>query len=213
MRLIAKPTRRGGPYTCETFKKLFAQGCEGCKLKITSPIQIGKEIIEATEEDNIVTDLEPETKEAKTFVIPKYPFPFFRGKSGGIYQRAKDKDGNDTEEIVYPYDFYVVKRMQDPDLGETLLLRLHLPRDGVREWIMTLPNVLSKDKFIATVASFGVTALGKKQDALMYYVTKWVEELQMNSKAEKAHKQFGWVEDESAIIIGDREIRATETVL
>jgi len=34
----------------------------------------------------------------------------------------------------------------------------------------------------------------------------------MNSKAEKAHKQFGWVEDESAIIIGDREIRATETL-
>ena len=207
-----KANETRGPYTCETFKKLYADGCEGCKLKITSPIQIGKEIIEATEEDNIVTDLEPETKEAKTFVIPKYPFPFFRGKTGGIYQRAKDKDGNDTEEIVYPYDFYVVKRMQDPDLGETLLLRLHLPRDGVREWIMTLPNVLSKDKFIATVASFGVTALGKKQDALMYYVTKWVEELQMNSQAEKAHKQFGWVEDESAIIIGDREIRATETV-
>ena len=34
----------------------------------------------------------------------------------------------------------------------------------------------------------------------------------MTSKAEKAHKQFGWLEDESAIIVGDREIRATEIV-
>ena len=46
----------------------------------------------------------------------------------------------------------------------------------------------------------------------MYYVTNWVEELQRNSQAEKAHKQFGWIEDESGIIIGDREVRATETV-
>lgn len=207
-----KANETKGPYTCETFKKLNASGCEGCTHKFTSPIQLGREIAEATEADSIVMDLEPETKELKQFVIPPYPFPFFRGKSGGIYIRDKDKDDNDKDEIVYPYDFYVVKRMQDPDLGETLLLRLHLPQDGVREWIMTLPNVLSKEKFIGTVASFGVTALGKKQDALMFYITKWVETLQMNSKAEKAHRQFGWIEDESGIIVGDREVRATETV-
>ena len=207
-----KANETKGPYTCETFKKLNASGCEGCVHKFTSPIQLGREIAEATEADSIVMDLEPETKELKQFVIPPYPFPFFRGKSGGIYIRDKDKDDNDKDEIVYPYDFYVVKRMQDPDLGETLLLRLHLPQDGVREWIMTLPNVLSKEKFISTVASFGVTALGKKQDSLMFYITKWVETLQMNSKAEKAHRQFGWIEDESGIIVGDREVRATETV-
>ena len=207
-----KANETKGPYTCETFKKLNPSGCEGCTLKITSPIQIGKEIVEATEEDNKVMDLEPETKELKEFVIPKYPHPFFRGKVGGIYQRVKTADGEEVEDIVYPYDFYVVKRMQDPELGETVLLRLHLPKDGVREFIMTLASVLSKEKFISTVASFGVTALGKKQDALMYYVTKWVEELQMNSQAEKAYKQFGWIEDESGIIVGDREIRATEVV-
>lgn len=201
-----------GPYTCETFKKLNPIGCEGCQLKITSPIQLGREIIEATEEDSVVTDLEPETKEIKTYVIPKFPFPFFRGKSGGIFVHTQNKDGQDIDDVVYPYDFYVVKRMQDPDLGETLLLRLHLPKDGVRDFIMPLASVLSKEKFITTVASYGITALGKKQDVLMQYVAKWVEELQMQGKAEKAHKQFGWLEDDSSIIIGDREIRATETV-
>lgn len=207
-----KANETKGPYTCETFKKLNPAVCEGCTLKITSPIQLGKEIVEATEEDSVITDLEPATKEAKTYVIPKYPYPFFRGKSGGIYQRTKDKEENDIEVLVYPYDFYVVKRMQDPDLGETILLRLHLPKDGVREFIMPLASVLSKEKFIGTVASHGITALGKLQDSLMYYVTKWVEDLQMNAQADKAHKQFGWLEDESGIIIGDREVRATETV-
>lgn len=207
-----KANETKGPYTCETFKKLNPAVCEGCTHKITSPIQLGKEIVEATEEDSVITDLEPATKEAKTYVIPKYPYPFFRGKTGGIYQRTKDRDDNDIEVLVYPYDFYVVKRMQDPDLGETILLRLHLPKDGVREFIMPLASVLSKEKFIGTVASHGITALGKLQDSLMYYVTKWVEDLQMNAQADKAHKQFGWLEDESGIIIGDREVRATETV-
>jgi hypothetical protein len=207
-----KANETKGPYTCATFRRLNAEGCANCTLKISSPIQIGKEIVEATEAESTVMDLEPLTKELKTFIIPKYPYPFFRGKTGGIYQRTKDKEDNDVEVLVYPYDFYVVKRMQDPDLGETLLLRLHLPKDGVREFIMPLTSVLSKERFVNTIGSFGITALGKLQDSLMYYVTKWVEELQLHSQAEKAHKQFGWIEDESGIIIGDREVRATETV-
>lgn len=201
-----------GPYTCETFKTLNPRVCEGCTHKVKSPIQLGRELVEADEADSVVTDLEPETKEVKTYHIPKYPFPFFRGKSGGVFMHTKTKDDEDIDEVVYPYDFYVVKRMEDPDVGETILLRLHLPRDGVREFIMPLASVLSKEKFISTVASYGVTSLGKKQDALMQYVAKWVEQLQMQSNAEKAYKQFGWIEDESGIIVGDREIRATEVV-
>ena len=128
-----------------------------------------------------------------------------------MHKKSK-KDEEEYDDLIYPYDFYVVKRMNDPDLGETILLRLHLPKDGVREFIMPLTSVLAKDKFRDTVASHGVTVLGNKQDDLMSYVTKWVEELQLVSEAEKAHKQFGWIENESGIIIGDREIRATEVV-
>jgi hypothetical protein len=199
-----------GPYTCETFRKLNPSGCEGCSHKFTSPIQLGKEIVEATEEKTVL-EVEPITKELKSYTIPRYPYPFFRGKSGGIFMHKKSKkDEEEYDDLIYPYDFYVVKRMNDPDLGETILLRLHLPKDGVREFIMPLTSVLAKDKFRDTVASHGITVLGTKQDDLMSYVTKWVEELQLVSEAEKAHKQFGWIENESGIIIGDREIRATE---
>ncbi len=208
-----KANETKGPYTCETFKKLNPKGCEGCPHKLTSPIQLGREIVEATESDSvIVSAVEAETKEEQTYIIPKFPFPFFRGKAGGIFIHTQNKEGEDIDDIVYPYDFYVVKRMADPDLGETILLRLHLPKDGVREFILPLDSVLAKDRFISAVAKQGITVLGKKQETLMLYVTKWVEELQMMGKAEKAHKQFGWLEDESGIIIGDREIRATEVV-
>ena len=201
-----------GPYTCETFKKLNPTLCEGCKLTVTSPIQIGREVVEATEEDSTVLGIVPQTKEIKQYVIPKFPYPFFRGKNGGIFIHTKDKENNDKDEVIYPYDFYVVKRMTDPDVGETVLLRLHLPKDGVREFIMPLSAVLSKDRFREAIASQGMAALSKQQDTLMWYVTKWVEELQNTQEAEKSHKQFGWLEDDSGIIIGDREIRADAIV-
>ncbi len=70
-----------------------------------------------------------------TVEIPEYPFPYFRGKNGGVYKRgissekAKKKDEDDEEErdvLVYEYDFYVVKRLTDPDAGESLWMHLNL---------------------------------------------------------------------------------------
>lgn len=203
-----------GPYTCETFKKLNPSLCEGCPHSISSPIQLGMELAEAAEEDNSVVEIEEVTQEQKQYTIPKYPFPYLRGKNGGVYYRTKKEndDGEEEEsiELVYAHDFYVVKRMNDPDMGETILMRVHMPKDGVRDFILPLTSLVSKDRFISALAHHGITALHKRQDALMTYVEKWVGTLQMESKAEKAHRQFGWVEDESGIIVGDRHITATE---
>ena len=210
-----KANETKGPYTCATFKKLNPSACEGCPHTFTSPIQLGKEIAEATPEDNVVVEAPVEEGDEPTvYEIPKYPFPYFRGKVGGIYVRhkVKNEDGNleEVEEIVYPYDFYVVKRMSDPDRGESLLMRLHLPKDGVKEFIMSLSDVLAKDRFRDTIAKQGLAVLGKKQDILMAYITRWVEELQASMEAEIARKQFGWLPENEGFILGDKEITATE---
>lgn len=198
-----------GPYTCETFKKLYAAGCEGCPRKITSPIQLGKEVIEATEESTVL-EQEEATKEVREYVIPKYPFPFMRGKNGGVYYRTKNREDEDIEELLYPYDFYVVKRLVDPDHGDSLWVRFHTPMDGVRELILPMNSVTSKDRCVSILAQKGIAVLGKKQEVLMQYMTAWMHELMRTKKAEQAYKQYGWTEDKSAIIVGDREIRATE---
>jgi hypothetical protein len=208
-----KANETKGPYTCATFRKLNASGCEGCTLSLTSPIQLGKEIAEATEADNIVeevTQVEDGKEETTQYVIPKFPFPYFRGKVGGIYVRDKGPDGEEVETNIYPYDFYIVKRMNDPDQGDVILARLHLPKDGVREFIMPMTSVVSKERFISLAASHGIAVLGKKQDALMGYVTRWVEELQATSKAEQARRQFGWLDSDGSFILGDKEITADE---
>lgn len=205
---IRKAQQTKGPYTCETFRKLNAASCEGCTQKVTSPIQIGREVIESSEETETVEAIEPITKEVRTYTIPKYPFPFFRGAVGGIYRKADPDKDNDKDELIWPYDFYVVKRLQDPESGECLMMRLHLPKDGVREFIMPLRDVIAKERFIGKIAEYGVAVLGKRQESLMLYTTRWVEELQAMGKAEISRKQFGWLSDDSGFIIGDKEIHA-----
>jgi hypothetical protein len=210
-----KAAQTKGPYTCDTFKKLSPALCEGCSLKVTSPIQIGREVIHPDEdaEAPVVEDVEPVTQEVRAYTIPKFPFPFFRGHVGGIYLEGapkKNKDGtvDDAEDtLIFPHDFYVVKRLHDPEDGECVMMRLHLPKDGVREFILPLQDVISKDKFMSTIAKHGVAIIGKKQEAMMLYATRWVEELQAMGKAEIARKQFGWLSDDSAFILGEKEIR------
>jgi hypothetical protein len=165
--------KRGGPHHCTTFEERNPGGCDGCphKGKITSPIVLGIEIEAAEEADNEVV-VETEAGETK-YQIPEYPFPFFRGKNGGIYQRAKDKDDNDTEEIVYPYDFYVVKRMQDPELGDMIWMRVHMPKDGVREFACSNQSLMVIDRFKDTVAPHGVIGNAEEMKQIMNYITNY----------------------------------------
>lgn len=202
-----KANQTKGPYTCETFKKLSPEGCVGCKQRVSSPIQLGREVIEPDDEPKVVESLEPVTQEVRTYEIPKYPFPFFRGNVGGVYRKGDPDVADDKDELIFPYDFYVTKRLYDPEDGECIMLRLHLPKDGVREFIVPLRDVISKDRFISKLAEYGIAALGRKQEKMMMYTTRWVEELQAMGKAEIARKQFGWLSDDSGFIIGDKEIR------
>tara|TARA_Y100001973_G_C5208374_1_gene343416 strand:+ start:5909 stop:8791 length:2883 start_codon:yes stop_codon:yes gene_type:complete len=207
---LNKASLTKGPYTCAWYKKENSKICEGCKLKITSPIIIGKEVIQASEEDNVIDVIENGTENKKTYNIPEYPFPFYRGKVGGIYRRAdvpKNSDEVVRDELIYPYDFYVVKRIHDPEDGESILLRLHLPKDGVREFIIPLSSTLAKDKFLSSISFHGITVLGKKQDHLMQYINRSVEKLQSEKKAEIARRQFGWTEDDGVFVYGDKEIK------
>ena len=195
------------PHYCNTFKTLNPIGCEGCKQNISTPLHLDKEVIEATEADNVVEQIDIVTKELQTFVIPQYPFPFVRGKLGGIYKKGED---DKPDELVYPYDFYVVKRVKDPELGHTMVFKLHTPKDGVAEFMVPLSAIMSKDRFRDALAMHGMAALPKQVDLLMVYARQWVEKLANEREIEQARVQFGWTPDNDAIILGTEEIRAAE---
>ena len=200
-----------GPYTCDTFDKLNPGVCDKCpnKGKVKSPIVLGREVQEAEGEVVVVEDIAVAAASAgkQTYVIPKYPTPFFRGVNGGIYKRIKDKQGDPVEYPIYHNDLYITRRLSDPEVGESVVIRLHLPKDGVREFTMPLSSMLSRDDFRKHMAMNGVAVL--KMDDLMAYMTTWVNKLQAETEADIARRQFGWAgENMDSFIVGNRDIHA-----
>lgn len=199
-----------GPYTCETFDKLNPGVCKDCKHHntIKSPIVLGKEVQESEGEVTVedVPHLAP-TSGKQAYTIPAYPKPYFRGAYGGVFKRTKDKQGDPTEIPIYHNDLYVVRRLSDPEAGESLVVRLHLPKDGVREFTIPLASMLSRDEFRKYMAMNGVAVI--KMDELMSYMTSWVNKLQSEHVADIARRQFGWTDDSmSRFVVGAKEIHA-----
>ena len=198
-----------GPYLCARFDEYRAGVCPDCKHwgKIKSPISLGREVEEADESDNVVIQKPLDVTAATPirYVIPKYPHPYFRGKSGGVFKHSKNQEGEDKDVLVYFNDLYVIRRVKDPEAGESLVMRLHLPKDGVREFIMPLTAVGTKDEFRKQLASQGVAVLNVQE--LMEYTMRWVNELQFNQEADEACRQFGWKDDKhESFIVGNMEV-------
>ena len=217
-----KASATKGPYTCETFQKIDDTLCEGCPHlgKISSPIVLGMgRVLEADKDGSkveVVRNVEG-VVEKTTYDVPPYPAPYFRGRHGGVYVRRKveDEEGKkvDTDQLVYEYDFYAVSVIHDPYEGMSSLLRAHLPQDGVREFCIPCREVLTKDKFRDHLANEGVIPSHNKQmDELMSYVNHYIKTYQREKQAKKARVQFGWADNHSCFIVGDREIRASEVV-
>lgn len=205
----AKMDRIKGPYLCTRFDDYNPGVCGNCPNwgKIKSPITLGQQVREATEEDNVVQAVVSNSANMPTnvaYIIPKYPKPFFRGANGGVYLRKVDEDGEVEERCIYHNDLYVTRRIRDPELGESLVMRLHLPHDPVKEFTVPLMAVTSKDEFRKQMSAQGVAVL--RVDDLMTYTMAWVNDLQAITKAEEARRQFGWTdEDCTSFVLGDKE--------
>ena len=201
---------KGGPYTCVKFEEYNPKGCDNCVHKgvIKSPIVLGREVQEANDDDNIVEDVpfQIDQGHTQTYVIPKYPEPYFRGKNGGIYKRVVKQD-DEVEVLVYHNDMYMTRRLDDSEVGEAVVVRLHLPRDGVREFTMPASAVTSKEELRKYLSSKGLWQ--GKIDEIMSYLIAWGNHMQLKGKADTARRQFGWVDEKyEAFVIGDKEIRA-----
>mgnify|MGYP003667102002 FL=1 len=215
------------PHLCSTFEVNNPAGCAGCPLKgkIKSPITLGMEVKEATEQDNIVhvpverpVNLEvavvdadglfesaSEEDELQTYVIPPYPYPYFRGANGGIYLRQKNKDGEEEELEVYHRDIYPVKRIRDPVSGASTLLRYHTKLEGVREFVVPNTKLFSREDCRKELSFNGIVTLNPEM--LLKYFAAWVKRMEPDKKEEDAVSQFGWTPGKDAFVVGSRKIK------
>lgn len=205
---IEKASLTMGPYTCDTIREIDPDLCEGCTQTCTSPIQLGAEIkrdpSELFADPEEIRVPEPDgslNTQSVQKALFKPPFPYFRGATGGIYR--EDGSGDERVEIlVYDYDLYPVKRVNDPNDGESVVLRLHLPQDGMREFTVPAKKLMASDSFREILGSEGVVAGAKQMKEIMDYTIKFTKELQRKQKAEEARLQYGWSADKESFIVG-----------
>lgn len=199
-----------GPHSCEQFESNNPGVCGSCpnKGKVKSPITLGRTVIQADEEDHVVEE-EADDGTSVRYKVPKYPFPYVRGKNGGIWRKGDGEEAPDV--LVYPYDVYVVKRMRDPNEGMGVLIRLHAPHDGVSEFMIPNNKVMEVAEVRKELAFHGVMCSKKSLDLIVDCIIKAAMELQDNKKAETMRTQFGWADNDSKFIIGDREVGAEGT--
>jgi hypothetical protein len=136
--------------------------------------------------------------------IPIPPKPYLRGQNGGLYKQSKLEDGTTEDVLIYKNDFYAYARLRDPDEGQVLACRLHLPLDGVRVFNIPLKSVGSRDKLRELICSQGVAADDKTIAELSRYLIKITSEIEEMQREEKARTQMGWQED-NTFILGARE--------
>lgn len=199
-----------GPHTCEVFENNNPGGCASCphKDKIKSPIVLGRVVEIATEEDNTFEEI-ADNGTTTVYKIPEYPFPYVRGRYGGIYRQV---DGAEAEPIfIYPYDLYVVKRMRDPNEGGVVLIRSHTPKDGIEEFAIANSKISEPTEVRKELARRDILLAKKQFDLLVDYIIRSAQDLRHNKKAEQMRNQFGWADGDRKFIIGDREISAEGT--
>jgi hypothetical protein len=208
---------RLAPYFCKTFDEVNPGGCEGCafKGKVTTPINIGKELQTAPPSENAVVHTpDPVTGAVLTKLktLPEELYPYVYGKNGGIYYMVAERDEHNNIVAQNPitvslYDIYPVKRIFSVADGECLLMKATLPNDPEREFLLPLKHVYAVDRFKETIASNGVlfNPGNKEIMYLMNYIITWGQYLMNKNSAEVMRMQMGWTPNRQSFVIGGTE--------
>lgn len=215
-------------HSCDAFERENPAGCVGCphkgKLGRAGPILLARQLkvavtvehtvtAEATDEEDTVRP--PETP-TDILVFPDFLRPFYRPINGGVYYQPPPritKDGKKIPhdpEMLVPNDLYPIQRLFSPHDGECLVMRLALPHDKDREFLLPLKDVTSLDRLKAILASNSVTFEPASGPRLASYLMKWASYLVQTKRADIMRVQQGWTEDHESFVLGTNEIFANE---
>lgn len=194
-----------GVYKCSDIQALDPSRCAGCPFagKLTSPITIGRD--PENKPIKVVAQLGTDTEQESEFIIPEYPWPFYRGVGGGIYRRLGEDEESDDEEdaCVFPYDFYIYERINSN--GKQLYwCRYHSPHDGVKEFdldstMVHTVNVELKDRLTGQ----GMAITSKKQwSAIGMFLNASNAKLVASRAALRQVSQQGWQLDAAGRVVG-----------
>jgi hypothetical protein len=220
---------KSGPHTCATFDARNPGICDGCpNRKLGNPIKLARMLNVAKPEPELEQEPDPEqpTEEKnpeesirsaksskKVPEFPDYLAPFVRGVNGGIYFQPPAKFDKETKKyhdvdavLLSEHDFYAYRRIYSPNDGECLMMRLHLPNDGIREFMISMKTVYAAEECKKILTGNGVFFNQNYAKQVSEYVMKWGRYFQNSGSAEIMRNQMGWHDDNETFVIGNIEI-------
>lgn len=218
-------------HSCEAFERENAAGCANCphkgKFGRAGPIMLARQIKIARVEEVTTVELitqdaapqdpvRPSAAPEDVIVFPDFLQPYFRPVNGGVYYQPPPritKDGKkipSDPEMLIPNDLYPIQRLFSVHDGECLIMRLMLPHDKNREFLLPLRDVTSLDKLKGILASNSVTFEPAAGPRIASYIMKWASYLVQTKRADVMRVQQGWTEDHESFVLGTSEIFANE---
>lgn len=214
---------------CDAFERENAANCQGCPYRSRvgklGPIGLGKVL--KTEPDVVTTDtgtdgtVEYEVQDeaqpirddapAKTIQFPDYLKPFSRGVNGGIYvtpppRYTKKGMVQDPDELIIPFTLLPVERMENPIEGACMLMRVELPLDGNKEFILKMRDVGALDRLKNILSDNGIPFEPTNAARIASYLMKWATFLTNAKRASVMRMQQGWTDDTyKSFVLGTTE--------
>jgi len=203
---LLKAERTDGPYACAKISEHRPELCTACPHygNITYPF-----LLDRTPRPEQVHPLNEDIARSG---LPPIVYPYLPGARAGIYVKQfipnKDGDGGSMAiKHVYNHTFYVSGRCLDPHEGELVHMKLIRPHDGVKDFSAPLSEITAKEKCREHFSKQGMAADAFKMKMLMEYTTEFCSYLQEIDKADNIRVQFGWHDNDTCFIVGNREIR------
>lgn len=201
-----------GPTTCEFFETNGCGACEGCPMrgKVKTPLVLGRQAPENHETvEEVVTEEGTEVEVHIPALISGYTY------SNNVMARLiPDKEG-----VLQPHPFstilfYPTMRIRAEDGTYRIGIRMHLPNKKVRDFEMTTEALASQSDMLRAMAKYELMQSNHKDAGshMAAYLRDQLEALKRNVEEVNTLTTFGWRDDMSGFLIGDRLYHKDGTV-
>lgn len=201
---IRYDTWGAGPTTCEFFETNGCGACEGCPMrgKIKTPLVLGRQMPENTETvEEVVTEEGVQIEVEVPALLTGYTH------SNGVMARLiPDKEG-----VLQPFPFsnilfYPTSRIRTEEGTYRIGIRMHLPSHKVRDFDMPTEAMASQTDMLRSLAKYELLQSNHKDAGthMAAYLRDQLEQLKRTVDEVNTLTHFGWRDDMSGFLIGDR---------
>lgn len=209
---LRKMAQWTAPRTCLWFSQNNLEGCKGCphftgisQRPSQSPIMLGVDerlpvVVEAPMAGNTASDGEEEYTEQ--FIIPEYPYPYYRPPQGGVWIQD-NSDGEVQQRQVYDFDLYIYDRIgMGADNKPRFWARQHTPHDGVNEIELSSDDIFGPVNTLPIkLAAHNILLPPDTNTGELYrYLRSQGAQLQRTKAMTNPPRQLGWTQNDGFVL-------------